>query len=552
LAAQTEAGLYVSPLKILGVVVAMFLWAKAIAWIDQDTNTVKTRREQWNSIVILGGLLGFVALFLPPWQGPLYFAGLAVWVVIAGGAQFFYILHRNSRVVADAKVLTVGHLARAMKGEGDKRKKKDRGTRVWIKDHEGQKVDPPMDPDEFDDYQATQDFLFDVFFRRASEADLLAGREKYRVVLRVDGVATELPDGILPEEGERVFRYLKRLAGLNIEEIRRPQQGKIQAALLAESADMSDTMVQTSGTTAGERLRLRLHTAFRLMRAPELGLAEPRLELLKKVIKEPTGLVLVSGPPQNGITTTQYAILRDHDAYMQNIHSLERKPQLDLDNITQQVHDINNTEVGYARMLQTVIRREPDVVMVGECEDRETFQLAARAGTQNRKVYVAVRAKDSFDALSRLLSDVDDNTMVAECLVAIINQRLVRILCEECREAYRPDAATLKKLNLPADKIERFYRPPSEPLVDKKGREIICPNCQNSGYNGRTGIYELFVVNDGIRSLIAQGAPINRIRSECRKNKMLYLQEEGLLKVIDGTTSMNEILRVMRENGKKK
>ena len=201
-------------------------------------------------------------------------------------------------------------------------------------------------------------------------------------------------------------------------------------------------------------------------------------------------------------------------------------------------------------MLQTVVRREPDVVMVGECEDRETAQVAAGAALDDRKIYLGMRGKDCFDTLSKYLSLVDDNPSAAQALLAVLNQRLVRILCTECREAFRPDPNTLKKLNLPVDKIERFYRPPSEPLVDKKGRPIVCPNCQNTGYVGRTGVYELLVVDDAIKTLIAEGASINRIKSQCRKNKMYYLQEEGLLKVIDGTTSMNEILRVLRDGTK--
>jgi type II secretory ATPase GspE/PulE/Tfp pilus assembly ATPase PilB-like protein len=108
----------------------------------------------------------------------------------------------------------------------------------------------------------------------------------------------------------------------------------------------------------------------------------------------------------------------------------------------------------------------------------------------------------------------------------------------------------LKKLNLPAEKIEHFHRPPTEPILDKKGNEIICPNCQGTGYVGRTGVYELLVVTEPIARLIGEGASINRIKSECRKNRMYYLQEEALLKVIDGTTSMQEVLRSLRENGK--
>jgi type II secretory ATPase GspE/PulE/Tfp pilus assembly ATPase PilB-like protein len=231
---------------------------------------------------------------------------------------------------------------------------------------------------------------------------------------------------------------------------------------------------------------------------------------------------------------------------MNMIHSLERRPLTELDNVTQQRFDGANTDVNYARMLQTVLRREPDIVMVGECEDRETAMLATRASAENRKIYMGLQAKDSFDALGRYLSLLGDNQLAAKALLGVVNQRLVRLLCMECREAFQPDPATLKKLNLPADKIERLYRPPTEQKVSKRGKPIVCQKCQGSGYLGRTGVFELLVVDGAVRKLVAEGAPINRIKSQCRKNKMYYLQEEALLMVISGKTSMNEVLRCLR------
>jgi len=195
-----------------------------------------------------------------------------------------------------------------------------------------------------------------------------------------------------------------------------------------------------------------------------------------------------------------------------------------------------------------VRRREPNIVLVTDCDDHETALIAARAAADDRKIYLGMQAKDTFDALSRYVKFVEDNGLASKALLGIINQRLVRKLCTECREAYRPDPNMLKKLNLPADKIERFYRPPSEPKFNKKGKEIVCTHCQGTGYIGRMCVFELLVPDDHVKTLIAQDAPIKTIKGHCRKNRMYYLQEEGLLKVIDGTTSMNEVLRVLRNN----
>ena len=551
LAAVPELGGYFNLFKI-GVVIALLLgWAGASQWIDRDTHRVKTKREQWNVIVMSGAVVGAFVLFVPPWKGWLmFFVGLVLCLLIAGGAILAYVIHRNGRVAAGRRVLTIRHLQRLMKSRGQSKIVADKGQRVRIFDSAGKDVTLPNEPEERLDYQATQDFLFELLWRRSSDADILAGRERYRIVYRIDGVVTEKNEGLSAEEGERVFRYLKKVAGLNVAEIRRPQLGHIRAGLLGASADPGKTTVQTSGTTQGERMRLQIQGDVLELRTTELGLSEKRHEQLKAVIDESIGLCLFGTPPRSGRTTTQYAVLRAHDAYIQNIHALERRALLDLDNVTQHAYEGSNDDVDYARRLQTVLRREPDIVMIGECEDAETAQIASRAAADDRKIYMGIDAKDCFDALERYLKLVDSNKLAAKALVGIASQRLVRKLCTQCRQAFRPDPATLKKLNLPAAKIEHFYRPPTEPILDKKGNEIICQACQGTGYYGRTGVFEIMVVDGAVKALIANGAPMNRIKAQCRKNKMYYLQEEGLLRVIDGTTSLNEILRILKNNEK--
>ncbi len=545
---STDIITYVNPTKIGIVVVLLVFWALAAQWIDRDTDIVKTKREQWNLIVMSGGLVGFLVLFVGPWTGVLFVAGIAAWLALAGGAMLWYVIHRNGRVIPAARVLTIDHFKRTIKRDaGKKKSKSEKGLRVHISNHKGDFVEPPDDPEESKTFDAVQDFLFDLLWRRASNAELVATKESHRLVYRVDGVVTEKQGGLPNEDAERIIRFLKQTAGLNVEEIRRPQKGTIKAALLDQEGDVGPTEIQTSGSTAGERLRLKIQASPKVLRLPELGLAKPRLEAVQThVIDKPTGLVIVSAPKEHGITTSQYAILKCHDAYMHNIHAIERRPAADLDNITQQVYEGANADVDYARLLQTTLRREPDIVMVGECEDRETAQIASRAAADDRKLYLGMQAKDAFDALTNYLAFVDDNKLASSALLAIINQRLVRKLCTECREAFKPDVATLKKLNLPADKIECFYRTPTEPKLDRKGREIICTNCRGTGYLGRTGVYEVLIVDEPTTKLIAAGEPINRIKAQCRKNKMYYLQEEGLLKVIDGTTSMQEVLRCLR------
>jgi len=547
LAATTpELSGYISLVKVGVVVLVALGWALTAQWVDRDTDVVKTRREYWNVIVLSGGLVAFLTLFLPDWSGSLFAAGVLVWALIAGGAIVAYLIHRNARVTPSNRVWTIGHAKRLLARDGTKAVS-NKGMRVEIEDHEGKHLALPSDAEEGRDFDAVQDFLFDVLWRRASDVEVVPTKEKYRVVYKVDGVAEEQQEGLSSETGERILRLLKRIAGLNVEEIRRPQSGKIACALLSEGGKLGETDVRTSGSMAGERLTLKVRTGPVLMRLPNLGFARQRLEILTGFLGKSKGMVLFCAPPHHGMTTTQYAVLKSHDAYINNIQALERDPLVEVDNVTQHLFEGANTDVNYARSLQSVLRREPNIVLVDHCEDHETALISARAAIENRKMYVGLHAKDCFDGLTRFTKLLDDGELAAKCLTGIVAQRLVRVLCEQCREAFVPDANTLKKLNLSAEKIQQFYRPPSEQKVDRKGRPILCTKCRGSGYFGRVGVFEVLAVDKAVAGLIKEGAPMNRIKAQCRKNRMYYLQEEALLKVIDGTTSMKEVLRCLGE-----
>ncbi len=544
LATSPEPSGYISLVKVGVVLLLTFGWAQGAQWVDRDTDVVKTRREYWNVIVLGGGLVAFSVLLVAPWGGGLFAAGLLVWALIGGGAIIFYLIHRNSRVTADNRVGTIGHLKRLTSSRA-KKSVSAKGMRVEIEDHNGKHLGLPDEAEAGQDFDAVQDFLFDVLWRRASDVEIAPTKENYRVVYKIDGVGEEQADGLSLQAGERVLRCLKQAAGLNVEEIRRPQSGKISCGLLADGGKLGDTDIRTSGSMAGERLALKVRSGPVLVRLPELGFATKRLEGLTAILGKSKGMVLFCAPPHHGITTTQYSVLKSHDAYINNIHSLEREPLMEVDNVTQHLFEGANTDVNFARSLQSVLRREPGIVLVDKCEDHETALVSARAAGENRKLYVGLEAKDCFDGLSRFMKLLNDNPLASKSVIGVVAQRLVRVLCKECREAFEPDAATLKKLNLPADKIEQFYRPPTEARVDRKGRPILCTKCRGSGYFGRTGVFEVLTVDGAVAALIAEGAPMSRIKPQCRKNKMYYLQEEALLKVIDGTTSMKEVLRCL-------
>ncbi|MCH7700402.1 MAG: Flp pilus assembly complex ATPase component TadA [Planctomycetes bacterium] len=546
LAVAPPYGGYFALHKVVIVGIGFLLWCLVCQWVDRDTDVVKTKREQWNGIVLSGGITGLLVLLAGPWAGATFYLGLAFWLLLSSGTILAYVIHRNGRVTQSSRVLTVDYFRRLASGNKQKKKRTSDDDRVRIADADGAHIDPPEDPEEYQQYVATQDFLYEMLWRRASDTDMLVGKQRVRIMYRIDGVATEAGNGVGVEDADRVLSYLKVVSGQNPNERRRPQSGKLQVALLGEGKPLDDLEVHTSGSTEGERLRLRLREAAALKRIDQLGFAKPRLDKIKEMLGTTDGLILFSGGRQTGVTTTQYAVLKNHDAFMRNIYTLEARPLLEVENVTQNKHESRNTDVSYARQLQTVLRRAPDVVMIGECPDRETAEIAVRAAGNGKKIYLALQGKDCFDALERFRKLLNDSAALSRVLLGVTSQRLVRELCTACRQAYRPDPTILKKANLPVDKIEHFHRPPTEPILDKKGNEIICPKCQGTGYAGRSGVFELLAVDDEVAKLLAASAEMRQVKAQCRKNKMYYLQEEGLLKVIGGTTSMNEIIRALK------
>lgn len=548
-----EPGGYTSIIRIILILVCQLPWLAFCQWVDQDTQRVRQMpRETWNGIVLGGGVLGLAVWLLLPWQGVgLFAAGFGLWFMITVGTCSVYVLIRNGKVDVAARVFTVRHIKAYMASLGQKKEAKMAAVeRVRLSTHEGSKVPVPEDPNQADVYEAAQSLLFDALWRRATEVELLVAGNGARLAYRIDGVIAPRNDLLDRDAAENAVSFVKTIAGLDVEERRRPQQGSMTGVITDAGPNASSTEIEvrTSATTKYEKLSLRIVGEENRLRIGDLGMTESQQERLKEITDLPSGLVIVCGPRVSGITTTLYAALRNHDAFMQNLLSLEREPLMDLENITQNIYDSTKHEASYARQFQTVLRREPDVVMVSDCPDRETAHLAAKAAGEGKKIYMGIQARDSFDALKKLVSLAGDTDAVAKSLAAITSQRLMRKLCIACRQPYKPDRQLLKKANLPIDKIEHFFRPPPPGgLVDEKGNPMVCSNCQASGYFGRTGVFEVLDIDDGIRDLIRKGQPISAIRAMARKNGMQYLQEIGLQKVMEGVTSMNEMLRVLRE-----
>lgn len=544
LAQTIPLGGYIAIWKIIIFVMLFGIWAWVGQWVDKDTQVVNTRQDFWNSLYLGCGMLILVLWFILP--AP-FVVELLLFLVIWCMIVVVYILHRNSKVPRNQTILTKDHIKWLM--SSDKKTDPSKLRLVFISVNDNDLPVPSPEDEEYGGYVMGETLLHDMWKRRVSHAELIPSSDEYKVRYVIDGIASVV-DQYSREDAVGCIQYLKAVAGLDVLDRRRPQTGSFFT--IRTRKDNIGWRILTSGSTRGEQLTLERIEEDKEMAIDSLGFHPDQLEQINEVIDTPKGVILVSGIRGSGVTTTLYSLTRSHDAFIQNIHSLELEFLTELDNITQHLIERDAQAKTHNRQLQSVLHSDPDVVMVGFCDEPDLAKTVTKACEEGKKFFIGMTAVNTFAALSEWIKMAGKNDKVAQAIVAVINQKLVRILCHECREAYVPNPGMLKKLNLPVEKIKQFYRPPAEMEYDKRGNPILCPQCQGTGYMRRTAVFETLIVSDALRHLIAQGADMDAIRTQCRKEKMLYLQEQVLRKVIDGTTSIQEVLRLTSSKKKKR
>ncbi|HEU4647896.1 MAG TPA: GspE/PulE family protein [Gemmatimonadales bacterium] len=365
----------------------------------------------------------------------------------------------------------------------------------------------------------------------ASDIHLEATREGLRVRLRVDGVLTELPSPPKSLQAAIVSR-VKLLAELDIAERRAPQDGRIRVRLETRELDLR---VSTVPTLYGESVVLRLlDRGGRPTSLDELGMGVEILERFRQLAERPHGILLATGPTGSGKTTTLYAALGLRHPEREKIITVEDPVEYHLDGITQvPVHA--KAGVTFAAALRSILRQDPDVLMVGEMRDGETAAIAVQAAMTGHLVFSTLHTNDAVSALTRLVDLKVEPYMIAATVEGILAQRLVRRVCPECRERYRPDPGSVALL---AGK-------PIGQVVLERGRG--CTHCRGTGYRGRTGIYELLGMTDELRELLLAQPNLVALRALARSQGMATLRQDGWSKVQAGMTTVEEVLRVVQD-----
>jgi len=368
---------------------------------------------------------------------------------------------------------------------------------------------------------------------RASDIHIEPEEEELRVRLRIDGVMHTLisfPRGMeLP-----VVPRIKVVSGLNISERRLPQDGRFRVRIEEREVDLR---ISTFPVAFGEKVVIRLldrETAF--LDLDKMGFSPQTLEEFQSLVHKPYGIILVTGPTGSGKTSTLYAALTKMNFQENNIVTLEDPREHLLKGINQ---GEVNPDIGFtfANGLKSILRQDPDIIMVGEIRDKETAQIAIRAALTGHLVLSTLHTNDAAGAISRLIDMGIEPFLIASSVIGVLAQRLVRIICSGCKEQYSPGEEIYEKLGLSKENKIYLYR--------GKG----CLLCRHTGYKGRIGIFELMAVDDSLRELIAKSRPTAEIRQATKKSGMKTLQQDGYDKVLKGITTLDEVLRVTYVEG---
>lgn len=533
-AANLAGGGYVSIWKIVVAVLILLIWSRMLSWADQDAIVAHLPRIQFN-LGNLGGLIVAYALFF---LLPSFWIGLPI-LVAAPAIEVTVYLNKRKRVVGlrDLRKQWNDYLA-GMKGK----KKEDAGPSEVVLISKGQPVQSPdANAPERPAYDATQLALTEPLKRNADQVDI-DGRTADGAAIKyiVDGVA-QTGRSLDQATASAAISYIKGLAGMDVEERRKPQDGTLKVTVGGEKHEIK---IKTAGNTAGEYMRLLVDVKNRHnYKLDTLGFSESQLAKIKESIKSNSGVVLLSTPAGMGLTSLSYGVLRGHDAFLQHIQTIERAPEEDLEGITQNKLAANAPAAEESKTVDWVISQEPDSIFINRVESPQSALELIKYSQQGRRVYVAMRASSTFDALNQWRKIVGDDSMAIDSLNMVINGRVLRFLCNNCKVPYAPDPATLRKLGMNPEKVTQLYQARSDPLRDPKGNPIPCNFCMDLRYKGRTGVFELLTADDDIRQAVKSGKPVEPV---FRKQRAKFLQEEALALVEEGDTSVQEVKRVLR------
>ena len=524
-----------NPVKSLLMAVPFIPWA----WItstklEKDATYFHLNVAAWNWAYLLSGVVALAAMLFVP----IFWIGLPVGMLILAAPILLYWKVRNSEVPASQKY-TLGSGGMSAKREERKAAKLAKDAVYTFIGAKGSALSvPPKEDPAYLVHVAAEDFIGPAIDARASSVEMQIGKQGAVVAQTVDGVRYKR-EPLDTQTAVAIVDYFKKMAGLDVEDRRRRQRGASKARGPAGQRELT---VLTAGRRDELTLRIEFDREDQLtVPYDQLGMLPAQRESLASTIIEEDrhGIILLSAPAGQGLRTSVYAFLDRHDAFTSNIKSLEREVEREIAGIDHVQWD-PDSDADYSIQLQSILRRDPDIVQTGFMLDRESAAVATGPGMDGPLIYVPMRSKSIVEALQQWFKLVGDPKTASKSLRSVVNQRLMRKLCPQCKAAYTPNEAQLKKLNLNG-KVTQLYDASGK--VQVKNKIENCPVCAGTGYLGQTAVFEVLTLDRDMRKMLAKG-DLKGVLNTARRNKMILLQEAALKKAVDGETSLKEVVRV--------
>ncbi len=574
-------GFYLASWKLLLLAIVFFLWVYTTDWISRDSlelgDGIGMPWQVWGPIAVFSF---FVVLFAATLNSPYFAAGYPLLVLAWFVPLIVYVVLRNGRVTHEKKVLTSDHLKTWFSNLGRRKKREVKAVHPW-------EMGPPVEMSATTPLQqqnqailiearqspafvSTKILVADALDNRGEKIMLDYTQDAVAIRYYVDGIwhnaapVVQIPQLKGPplkgppnrEVGDMMLAVMKKMANLNIMDRRSRQEGKFRTEF---AGNKFDTTLLSQGTQTGERVLFTFQLVTKNIPSLEdLGMRDGLREKVKELIGPgASGMVVFASLPQDGLSALWTASLRSTDRLMRDFMSIQDQANLerDIENVEVQKYNLQAQETP-DKILPKLLLRQPEVVCIPNIPNGETVTMMSQYSLNEDRPHLAListRGKDAAETLLRVLAMNPNADLFSKAIRGVVFVRLVRKLCEMCREAVQPTPELLQRLGIPAGRVQVLYRekqppPPGQPPPPKKkGEPEICPACRGLGYRGRTGIYEVLTVDDKMRQTLTRQPTVEQLRQLARQAGHRSLQEEGILVMALGTTSLTELQRVMKQ-----
>ena len=538
LAQNVSSEFLLDPIKPLFIFATTLLACALVSKLVADVRLCGLPSHKWHGIFIGGLAVGFFAGILIP----TFWASWPAQIIFTAAPMCWYWKVRNAAVPDKMKFIIGGDKVRAyFKKRGTS--KSLAGARLSFKDsNKKDRANPGKNDAVLAAFQAADSLIGGALQRRASRVDLVVKTDGVTAAITVDGLRSKV-DAATSEITMAMIDFLKDLCGLDVKERRKRQSG---SCWVVDQETLIPLALSIAGSSTGQQMRIDFDRAKSMGRTLDQVGFLPAQDKAIKDLADPMsrgGVVLVSAPVGQGLTSTCLALITGHDPFTAAVKTLEKNLAHRLDGVDHQVWNPAQGSVDYVSQLQSIIRRGPDVIYADDLSEAGVGKLIAAPNNSEIRFYVALPVDGVAAAITEWFKAVGDVKLAATPLRMVVAQKLCRKLCSACRVPYQPSAEQAKKLGISASKPVEIFK--SSGKVQTKNKIIDCPMCNGTGFLGQIIISEVFIVDDEARGFLAKGDLKSAYNSSRMKHKLPGLQESALLRVRDGTTSIEEVIRVL-------